>query len=219
MQARYYDPATARFLSADPTSPTASDTFNFNRYAYTNNNPIANIDPNGRDTLVITGGRRDGSTNIFGHVAASVEGYGMASYGTNTELGSSTTQYLTEQSAVRSLTISVIPTTPAQDAKAVDFIKNNLGENTATIIDNCSVKTDLVINAAGVPVPISHFPATTLINVAAKPSVQTYFVPQNGKIPKDLQNILPRFDPPPPPPPPFTSPRQPISPPLNRQND
>ena len=48
MQARYYDPVTARFLSIDPKTPNAGNTLNFNRYAYANNNPIVNIDPDGR---------------------------------------------------------------------------------------------------------------------------------------------------------------------------
>lgn len=48
MQARYYDHATGHFLSVDPVSPMPGNTFNFNRYVYGNNNPIRNIDPNGR---------------------------------------------------------------------------------------------------------------------------------------------------------------------------
>ena len=32
MQARYYDPAVGRFLSADPVTPSPGNTFNFNRY-------------------------------------------------------------------------------------------------------------------------------------------------------------------------------------------
>jgi RHS repeat-associated protein len=48
MQARYYDPAIGHFLSADPLEPTAGNTFNFNRYAYVNNNPVNHIDPNGK---------------------------------------------------------------------------------------------------------------------------------------------------------------------------
>lgn len=50
MQARYYDPTIARFLSIDPVAPVTGKTFNFNRYNYANNNPIANIDPDGRET-------------------------------------------------------------------------------------------------------------------------------------------------------------------------
>jgi RHS repeat-associated protein len=43
MQARYYDPSTGRFLSADPVAPSAGNEFNFNRYSYANNNPTGNI--------------------------------------------------------------------------------------------------------------------------------------------------------------------------------
>jgi len=50
MQARYYDPAVGRFISTDPVGPSASNPFNFNRYGYANNNPIDNMDPDGRCT-------------------------------------------------------------------------------------------------------------------------------------------------------------------------
>ena len=50
MQARYYDPAAGRFLSVDPVGPSVGDTFGVNRYAYANNNPIVNMDPDGRET-------------------------------------------------------------------------------------------------------------------------------------------------------------------------
>ncbi|CAM5360630.1 RHS repeat-associated core domain-containing protein [Rhodanobacter lindaniclasticus] len=46
MQQRYYDP-DARFLSVDPIGPTPGNVFNFSRYTYANDNPIANIDPTG----------------------------------------------------------------------------------------------------------------------------------------------------------------------------
>jgi RHS repeat-associated protein len=48
MQARYYDPSTGRFLSADPAGPSPGNLFNFNRYDYANNNPINHTDPDGR---------------------------------------------------------------------------------------------------------------------------------------------------------------------------
>ncbi|WP_158544946.1 RHS repeat domain-containing protein [Dyella monticola] len=48
MQARYYDSVTGRFLSVDPVTPGVGNEFSFNRYDYGDNNPIANIDPNGK---------------------------------------------------------------------------------------------------------------------------------------------------------------------------
>lgn len=48
MQARYYDPAVGRFLAVDPDPPVPGNSFNFGRYAYTNNNPVVGTDPDGR---------------------------------------------------------------------------------------------------------------------------------------------------------------------------
>lgn len=56
MQARYYDPAVGRFLSVDPVTPAPGNTFNFNRYDYTNNNPINHTDPDGRNLTEALGG-------------------------------------------------------------------------------------------------------------------------------------------------------------------
>lgn len=48
MQARYYDPSVGRFLSVDPAGPSAGGVFDFNRFAYVDNNPVVRIDPDGR---------------------------------------------------------------------------------------------------------------------------------------------------------------------------
>ncbi|HEX7339231.1 MAG TPA: RHS repeat-associated core domain-containing protein [Rhodanobacteraceae bacterium] len=51
MQQRYYDPTTGRFISPDPVTPTPGNLFNFGRYTYANDNPIVNIDPDGRQSF------------------------------------------------------------------------------------------------------------------------------------------------------------------------
>jgi RHS repeat-associated protein len=51
MQARYYDPYTARFLSVDPETPDAGDVFKFGRFVYANNTPFMRVDPDGRDSV------------------------------------------------------------------------------------------------------------------------------------------------------------------------
>ncbi|MGB3747876.1 MAG: RHS repeat-associated core domain-containing protein [Rhodanobacter sp.] len=50
MQARYYDPNVGRFLSVDPVGPGEGNVFNFNRFGYADNNPVVNMDPDGRCT-------------------------------------------------------------------------------------------------------------------------------------------------------------------------
>jgi RHS repeat-associated protein len=47
MQARYYDPSIARFISIDPSGPGTGDLAGFNRFAYVGNNPFSFIDPSG----------------------------------------------------------------------------------------------------------------------------------------------------------------------------
>lgn len=51
MQARYYDPSIGRFISRDPAGLIAGDIHGISRYSYANNNPIGNIDPDGRQTV------------------------------------------------------------------------------------------------------------------------------------------------------------------------
>ncbi|MBI4294960.1 MAG: RHS repeat-associated core domain-containing protein, partial [Chloroflexi bacterium] len=45
--ARYYDPALARFVSADTIVPRPANPQSLNRYSYTLNNPLKYVDPTG----------------------------------------------------------------------------------------------------------------------------------------------------------------------------
>jgi RHS repeat-associated protein len=56
MQARYYDPSLGRFLSADPASMGPGSISRFNRYSYVANNPVSNVDPDGRNAVTAFGG-------------------------------------------------------------------------------------------------------------------------------------------------------------------
>ena len=60
MQARYYDPLIGRFLSIDPVGFSVGKPQMFNRYSYSFNDPINNIDPDGRQVTSITNPIEDG---------------------------------------------------------------------------------------------------------------------------------------------------------------
>lgn len=45
--------AEARFLTPDPVKPSPNAGQNFNRYWYADNNPVKNVDPDGRQTVKI----------------------------------------------------------------------------------------------------------------------------------------------------------------------
>lgn len=48
MQQRYYDPSIGRFLSTDPSGPSAGNLNHFGRYGYAYDNPYRFTDPDGR---------------------------------------------------------------------------------------------------------------------------------------------------------------------------
>ena len=49
--ARYYDPELGRFTQPDTIVPNSSDSQQFNRYTYVNNNPLKYTDPSGHELL------------------------------------------------------------------------------------------------------------------------------------------------------------------------
>ena len=53
MNARYYNPSTARFLSQDTYTGSASDPWTQHLYAYCNNNPVNMVDPTGHEAETI----------------------------------------------------------------------------------------------------------------------------------------------------------------------
>ena len=55
MQARYYDPVIGRFLSNDPVGFAEGGVDYFNRYAYTANNPVNAVDPDGEFFNIVAG--------------------------------------------------------------------------------------------------------------------------------------------------------------------
>lgn len=70
LQARYYDPETARFVSRDAYPGHLDNPISQNGYRYANNNPVMYFDPNGNDTIWITAPDR---ANNFGHTSLLIQ--------------------------------------------------------------------------------------------------------------------------------------------------
>ncbi len=51
LRARYYNPATGRFLSHDPEDGNANDPASLHKYLYANGDPVNGFDPRGRMDL------------------------------------------------------------------------------------------------------------------------------------------------------------------------
>lgn len=90
---------------------------------YVGGNPVKFIDPKGLDIAVIENGPTSG--NPIGHTAVAVTGHGVASSGNSTSIGSSLTDYLKKEASRRDTKVYIIQTTPEQDAKAWEELKNN----------------------------------------------------------------------------------------------
>jgi hypothetical protein len=163
--------------------------------SYVGGNPLNSIDPMGTNQLVIAGGVKDGSVNVFGHVANAVTGAGVFSYGNSTDLGSGVQAYIQSQIAVRNQVVTFIPTSPAQDQAALAFYALHPGRNSVGIFDNCATRTNQALNAAGVPTQDIPFPGGLSRDVSGLPGTQQFFIPQGGPIPQGLMNLLPGFEP------------------------
>lgn len=144
----------------------------------------------------ITGGMREG-TNPFGHTALAVEGAGVYSYGNGTLLGSDPLAYIKDQSLVRDQLITIIPTTPQQDAVAIEYFGTKPGMNSVGILDNCAVRTSEALMVSGVPVSGSVFPGGLARQTSTLPGVQNFYITKGGAIPQALVDIVrQRFTPP-----------------------
>jgi RHS repeat-associated protein len=107
---RDYDGQTGRYTESDPLGLAGAS---YSTYAYEGGNPVSGIDPLGLATLVIGSGPI--ASNPGGHVALAFTGQGVYSYGTAEPYGASTTGYIEAALANRSVTLTVLNTTPAQE--------------------------------------------------------------------------------------------------------
>jgi len=135
---RWYDPLVARFLSRDPLGPPS-------RYSYADGNPVTNSDPSGLDVAIIVGGRREGSYNVFGHVAIAIEGHGVFSFGTSTPPGQNLGDYLGTQTPFRNQVVFIAQTSKQQDTAAVAYLRRMRDDLNTLAGDTCATRSGNVL--------------------------------------------------------------------------
>lgn len=151
---RDYDSAVGRFVESDPIGLDGG----INTFTYAEDSPVRWIDPTGRDIAVIENGPTSG--NPIGHTAIAVTGAGVYSYGNNTPAGSSLATYVLSQATERNTTIYILSTTPEVDAAVIQYEQQypntRLPGDFWSIFfsNNCSVRANGALDAAGVPYPI-----------------------------------------------------------------
>jgi len=171
MHARFYDPGVGRFLSVDPSPKLRlQQPQSWNRYAYTLNNPLKYVDPDGRDAVVFIVSAGPKWDQKGGHSAVWVEsgnrqggisrgGYDIGQGGWKDFLAHYTGQG-------REVHAYILKTTDAQDQAMLNFLDKNSGGSvdgnksvqTCGLTENCASAVVNVLQAGGV-VPANSDPS------------------------------------------------------------
>lgn len=168
---------------------------------YVGGNPLGAIDPSGLETAYVYNGPTfPGGNNPFGHTGMATTGSGVYSFGNSTGLGSSLTDYLQRQSALRDTAVVILPTTPAQEQQALDYFRQFTDPNAGiNYSETCAARTAKGLSAAGllrdtfVAAPQTYgFPYSQFGAVQSLPGAVTVVIPKGGSVPPFLKTFNPR---------------------------
>jgi hypothetical protein len=132
----------------------------WNRYGYTNGNPLKYVDPDGKETVIFiveSSGAAD-PKGLAGHAAVFVKSggasAGVSQFGAH-GFGSGVSAFVRGyNSEGRGVTMYVLSTTPEQEGKMLDFIKNNpdggIDESQSIADQNCTTACVNVLKAGDV---------------------------------------------------------------------
>lgn len=143
--------------------------------------------PEDAGAVVVLGMRREGSRNIFGHIAIVIEEGGVFSFGTQTALGGSVSGYLNDQVKARDQAFIAVKTTPSQIQRMLRFLrvqKDDIG-----YVDTCANRVFQALRAGGIMMkpPINpSMPASVagaLMFTVHRGGASIIHVPQRGKLP------------------------------------
>lgn len=137
----------------------------WNHYAYAVNTPTVFTDPTGLDIMIIENHSTGITSNPIGHTAIAITGRGVYSSGNARDepqatenkdiVGGSVEDYIRRELPKRDTTLIIIKTTPQQDAAAAGMLEAIAGsgvqlEAETITLDNCSIRVNKALDAAGI---------------------------------------------------------------------
>ena len=180
-RARYYDPATGRFLSEDPIQFLNGPNF----YAYVGNDPIDRTDPWDLRTEVILWNPVGVGESSFGHISVVING---VSYSWGPSPGRDprnkcckpgkmdirpADQFISNNTKFRTGLGYILNLTPAQENAFIDYVKNFKG-NYNVVDRNCGDPVVSGLEAIGIHLNLSHDPITALPPLVIMPDDLDY---------------------------------------------
>jgi RHS repeat-associated protein len=203
-----------------------SDPRRWNRFAYSINSPLVFTDKTGLDIMIIenhaTGGTSSGNvSNPFGHTAIAITGRGVYSMGNADRgdrqdskrniLGGGVMDYIERESPRRNTSITIIKTTPEQDAAIAKSMEDQAASKPqltagGLLTDNCSLRVNRALDAAGGinmsffaahNAPLPSMPGSAAYR-AATSGLQTgsFEIPQNSLPNTEQRSLIKQFEPP-----------------------
>jgi hypothetical protein len=118
------------------------------------------------------------SGNPLGHVAVAVQGDGVFSYGNGTPSGSSTTDYLNAQAALRDTTVIILDVTPQQASGTANYFQQNSNIPVTLWGNNCVAISNTGLTAGGI----------NLTELVPGPGPNGVIQVPVGNLPIDMQN-------------------------------
>lgn len=161
-------------------------------------NPLSNTDPLGLETVFVYNGPTfPGGNNPFGHTAMATTGSGVYSFGNKTPLGSSLRDYLHRESARRDTAVVILPTSPEQEKRIIDYFKQfNDPDKGINYSETCAARTakglsaaDLLREAFAASPQAYGFPYSQFKAVQNLPGAMTIVIPQGGPVPPFLDQF------------------------------